>query len=109
MDIPRLREFCHIVKGGGSLAEPKAWSVLTSTASLSGSGHKSGHTKTHVKGATTLIGTSRTDLRRAHGLCHAEEHDDPLAAAARRECLVRVFVATIDVLPVVHHPHVARG
>src|SRR5262245_34795847 len=56
-----------------------------------------------------VVTAGRSDLRRAHGLCHAEEHRNPLAAAARRECLAGVFVATVDVLPVVHHPDVARG
>src|SRR5215813_3088795 len=59
-----------------------------------------------AKDATNLIGTSRSDLRRAHGLCHTEEHDDSLAAAAGRERFVRLTVAAVDVLPVVHHPHV---
>src|SRR5262245_17018319 len=56
-----------------------------------------------------VVTSSRSDLGRAHGLCHAEEHDDPLAAAARRERLVGAAVATVDVLPVVRHPDVARG
>src|SRR5262249_14114283 len=55
-----------------------------------------------AKDATNLIGPSRSDLRRAHGLCHTEEHDDSLAAAAGRERFVRLTVAAVDVLPVVH-------
>src|SRR5215467_9233100 len=56
-----------------------------------------------------VVPASRSDLRRAHGLCHPEEHDDSLAAATRRERLAGVLIATVDVLPVVHHPDVARG
>src|SRR5262249_36557484 len=59
--------------------------------------------------ATILAGvwSRRPDLRRTHWLGHAEEDHDALAAAARRERLV-VAEAAVDVLPVVHHPHVAR-
>src|SRR5262249_61324114 len=49
----------------------------------------------------------RSDQRRAHGFGHAEKDRYALAAAACRQRLV-VAVATVDVLPVVHHPHVAR-
>src|SRR5208283_3161175 len=48
------------------------------------------------------------DLRRAHGLGHAVEYHDALAAAARRERLRRAGVTAVDVLPVVHRPDVAR-
>src|SRR5499426_623391 len=50
--------------------------------------------------------TRRPDLRRTHRLGHAEEDRHSLAAAARRERLVRNPEAAVDVLPVVHHPHV---
>src|SRR5262245_48446316 len=56
--------------------------------------------------ALWLLG--RSALRRTHRLGHAEEDRDALAAAARREHLAGVLVATVDVLPVVHHPNVAR-
>src|SRR5262249_3942296 len=39
----------------------------------------------HATRALRLPG--RPDLRRTHRLCHAEEDDDALAAAARRQCL----------------------
>src|SRR5262245_36640484 len=55
-----------------------------------------------------LVRARRADLRRTHRLGHAEEDHDALAAAARREHLVGGSVATVNVLPVVHHPHVAR-
>src|SRR5262245_40484886 len=58
-------------------------------------------------GALRLPG--RSDLRCTHRLCHAEEDHDTLAAAARRQRLGSVFVAAVDVLPVVHHPDIARG
>src|SRR5262245_57829762 len=48
----------------------------------------------------------RSDLRRAHGLRHPMEDGHALAAAAGRDRLAGVSVATVDVLPVVHHPHV---
>src|SRR5262245_26351098 len=58
-------------------------------------------------GALRLPG--RSDLRCTHRLCHAEEDHDTLAAAARRQRLAGVSVTTVDVLPVVHHPDIARG
>src|SRR5262245_47905206 len=54
-----------------------------------------------------LVRARRANLRRTHRLGHAEEDHDALAAAARRERLVGAEAA-IDVLPVIHHPHVAR-
>src|SRR5262249_37808378 len=57
---------------------------------------------------SSLVRPRGPDLRRAYRLGHAEEDHDALAAAARRERLVGVSVATVDVLPVVRHPHVAR-
>src|SRR5262249_1497677 len=51
----------------------------------------------------------RPDLRRTHRLSHAEEDYDALTAAARGQRLAGVFVATVDVLPVVHHPDIAGG
>src|SRR5262245_2979867 len=50
----------------------------------------------------------RADLRGPHRLGHAEEDHDTLAPAARRERLVGAAEAAVDVLPVVHHPDVAR-
>src|SRR5215470_4015256 len=58
-------------------------------------------------GALRLLG--RPDLRRTHRLGHAEEDRHSLTAAPRRQRLLRVGEAAVDVLPVVHHPHVARG
>src|SRR5262245_6345754 len=54
-----------------------------------------------------LVRSCRPDLRRAHGLGHAEEDHDPLAAAAGRERLLGIAEAAVDVLPVVHNPDVA--
>ena len=48
------------------------------------------------------------DLRDVHRLGHAEEDHDALSAAASRQRFARVFVAAVDVLPVVHDPDVAR-
>src|SRR5215475_11072663 len=62
----------------------------------------------HADDDPALRRTRRPDLRRTHRLGHAEEDYDALAAAARREGLAGVSVATVDVLPVVRHPHVAR-
>src|SRR5215472_16432996 len=59
------------------------------------------------RGALWLLG--RPDLRRTHRLGHAEEDRHSLTAAPRRQRLLRVGEAAVDVLPVVHHPHVARG
>src|SRR5215468_7290369 len=53
-----------------------------------------------------LIRTCRTNLRRPHRLGHAEEHDHALAATAGREGFRRARKTAIDVLPVVHHPHI---
>src|SRR5215475_10182141 len=63
---------------------------------------KSGHSHLLVE---TACGS---DLRGAHRLSHAEEDHDALTAAARGQRLACVFVATVDVLPVVHHPDIAR-
>src|SRR5262245_47358731 len=51
----------------------------------------------------------RANLRHTHRLGHAEKDDDALTAAARRQRLLGVGEAAVNVLPVVHHPHVARG
>src|SRR5262249_24565071 len=51
----------------------------------------------------------RPDLRCAYRLCHPVKDDYALAAAARRQRLLSVGEAAVDVLPVVHYPHVARG
>src|SRR5262249_41372384 len=56
--------------------------------------------------AVRLVRLCRSDLRRAHGFRHPREDGHALAAAAGRERLAGVSVATVDVLPVVHHPHV---
>src|SRR5262245_40295604 len=56
-----------------------------------------------------LVRPRGPDLRCSHRLGHAEEDHDALATAARRERLVGAAEAAVDVLPVVHHPHVARG
>src|SRR5262245_39965011 len=56
---------------------------------------------------TRLVRPRRPDLRRTHRLGHAEEDHDALAAAARRERLIDAEAA-VDVLPVVHHPNIAR-
>src|SRR5215831_2155825 len=53
------------------------------------------------------IGLCRTDLRRTNGLGHAKENDDALASATSRSGLIRYVEATVDVLPVVHRPHIA--
>src|SRR5262245_45160101 len=58
--------------------------------------------------AALLRRLRRPDLGSSDGLGHAEEDRDTLAAAARRERLVRVAEAAVDVLPVVHHPDIAR-
>src|SRR5262249_17950622 len=60
-----------------------------------------------TSGALRLPG--RSDLGRPHWFRHAEEDHDALTAAARRERLGGVSEANVHVLPVVHHPHVARG
>ena len=57
-------------------------------------------------GALWLPG--RTDLRCTHRLGHAEEDHHTLPAAAGRECFGRYPEAALNVLPVVHHPDVAR-
>lgn len=53
-----------------------------------------------------LIRTGWTNLRRPHRLGHAEEDHDALASAARREGFRSARKAAIDVLPVIHHPHI---
>src|SRR5262249_58798110 len=55
-----------------------------------------------------LMGRSRSDLGRSHGLCHSEEHDDSLAAAAGRERLLGRTDAALDILPIVHSPDIPR-
>src|SRR5262245_37525709 len=62
----------------------------------------------HADDDPVLRRARRPDLRRTHRLGHAEEDRHSLAAATRRQRLASVFIATVDVLPVVHHPHVAR-
>src|SRR5262249_47191264 len=62
----------------------------------------------HADDDPALRRTRRPDLRCAHRLGHAEEDRHTLTTAAGRERLVGVSEATVDVLPVVHHPHVAR-
>jgi len=52
--------------------------------------------------------SGRPDLRRANRFGHSEEDHDALTAAARREHFVGVAEAAFDVLPVVHHPDIAR-
>src|SRR5262249_61257523 len=56
----------------------------------------------------TLRLSGRSDLRRAHGLCHTEEHYAPLAAAAGRKRLLRRTDAALDVLPIIHNPDISR-
>src|SRR5262245_48892894 len=48
----------------------------------------------------------RADLWRAGRLGYAEENHDALSAAARRQRFLGCSITTVDVLPVVHHPHV---
>src|SRR4051812_6391281 len=55
-----------------------------------------------------LRSARRPDLRRTYRLGHTEEDRDALAAAAGRELLGRHAEAAVEVLPVVHDPHVAR-
>src|SRR3954452_2486155 len=55
-----------------------------------------------------LRSARRPDLRRTYRLGHTEEDREALAAAARREFLGRHAEAAVEVLPVVHDPHVAR-
>src|SRR5580704_1544520 len=49
----------------------------------------------------------RSDLRHTHRLGHAVENYNALAAAARRQRLGRLAIASVYVLPVVRHPNVA--
>ena len=49
-----------------------------------------------------------SDLRHSHWLGHAVENYNALAAAARRQRLGRLAIASVNVLPVVRHPDVAR-
>src|SRR5215470_11167376 len=51
----------------------------------------------------------RPDLRCTHRLGHAEKDHDTLSAASSRQRLGRRGVAAVDVLPVVHGPHVPGG
>src|SRR5262252_4606916 len=82
------------------------WNSLASCPLCTKSGHSS---LTGVPFINLLIcGTCWPDLWRAHRLRHAVEDHDALAAAARRERVSSVFVATVDVLPVVRHPDIAR-
>src|SRR5499425_3683191 len=55
---------------------------------------------------TRLVRPRRADLRRAHRLGHAEEDRHTLTTAAGRDRFCGAGKAAIDVLPVVHHPHV---
>src|SRR5262245_49451400 len=54
-----------------------------------------------------LVRSCWTDLRRANRLSHAEANHDTLSAASRRSSFIRQAEATVDVLPVVHHPDIA--
>src|SRR5215472_12542186 len=58
------------------------------------------------KRRSSLVRPCRSDLRRAHGLRHPMEDGHALAATAGRERFVRYTEAAVDVLPVVHYPHV---
>src|SRR5262245_31626974 len=58
---------------------------------------------------TRLVRPRRSDLRRAHGLRHPMEDDHALSTAAGRERFCGAGKTAVDVLPVVHHPDVARG
>src|SRR5262249_11575275 len=62
----------------------------------------------HADDDPALRRARRPDLRRTHRLGHAEEDHHALAATARPQRLVGVAEAAVDVLPVVHHPYVAR-
>src|SRR5215470_5777738 len=66
-----------------------------------------GHSTQWDDTGLSVVAACRPNLRRTHRLGHAEEDHNALAAAPRRERLVAVSVATVDVLPVVHHPDVA--
>src|SRR5215813_10005555 len=58
---------------------------------------------------TRLVRPRRADLRRAHGLRHPMEDGHALSTAAGRERFCGAGKTAVDVLPVVHHPDVARG
>src|SRR5271169_845771 len=51
--------------------------------------------------------SGRADLRGADRLSHAVEDRNALAAAQGRECFGGRAEATVDVLPIVHHPDIA--
>src|SRR5262249_22485361 len=57
----------------------------------------------------SLVRAGGSDLRCTHRFGHAKEDRHTLTAAARRERFFGFAEATVDVLPVVHHPNVARG
>src|SRR5215469_412152 len=56
-----------------------------------------------------FVPACRPDLRCAHRLGHAEKDHHTLSAASSRQRLGRRGIATVDILPVVHGPHVTGG
>src|SRR5215813_3155500 len=87
----------------------KAWNSVVECPLCANSGHRHARQQLFQVALCLVVLARRPDLRCAYRLCHPVKDDYALAAAARRQRLLSVGEAAVDVLPVVHHPHVARG